>query len=338
MVPGCRGRWEDRGPATAPGRWRRVGAGRPAAGPMGSALRSASSPPACQRACQRLAFCRATPRVSATSAWERPAANNSTTGLRVSRRCRVRRASPSRGAGFVEAQPVGAIGDLDDREAGKRAQPSRWADRVPLPRRDVHLVMRQRERGASVPLRVLVDGEPPGDDHGLDVDEQGPRPRRRGLRVHIRRGRLLSFVGRQIRAAGRAASDDAGWVALVEDLQQLGMSVGLERAPRVFGQTERIARPSRPADLDHNLHNLPISGDLPEPTVRVGPSARVPAEVRFDLPAHNREIRRTRAARPPGPRTWRCCTGCWQTRGCRHRPSRPERSPADGTDGLHHPG
>jgi thiol-disulfide isomerase/thioredoxin len=39
--------------------------------------------------------------------------------------------------------------------------------------RDVHLVMRQRERGTSLPFRVLVDGEPPGDAHGLDVDEQG---------------------------------------------------------------------------------------------------------------------------------------------------------------------
>jgi thiol-disulfide isomerase/thioredoxin len=39
--------------------------------------------------------------------------------------------------------------------------------------RDVHLVMRQRERGAGVPFRVLLDGEPPGDAHGLDVDEQG---------------------------------------------------------------------------------------------------------------------------------------------------------------------
>jgi thiol-disulfide isomerase/thioredoxin len=39
--------------------------------------------------------------------------------------------------------------------------------------RDVHLVMRQRERGTSVPLRVLVDGAPPGDAHGLDVDAQG---------------------------------------------------------------------------------------------------------------------------------------------------------------------
>ena len=39
--------------------------------------------------------------------------------------------------------------------------------------RDVHLVLRPRERGTSVPFRVLVDGEPPGSAHGLDVDEQG---------------------------------------------------------------------------------------------------------------------------------------------------------------------
>ena len=39
--------------------------------------------------------------------------------------------------------------------------------------RDVHLVLRQRERGTSVPFRVLIDGEPPGDAHGLDVDEEG---------------------------------------------------------------------------------------------------------------------------------------------------------------------
>ena len=39
--------------------------------------------------------------------------------------------------------------------------------------RDVHLVMAPSARGTTVPFRVLVDGEPPGDDHGLDVDEQG---------------------------------------------------------------------------------------------------------------------------------------------------------------------
>jgi thiol-disulfide isomerase/thioredoxin len=39
--------------------------------------------------------------------------------------------------------------------------------------RDVHLVMGPRSRGTSVPFRVFVDGEPPGDAHGVDVDEQG---------------------------------------------------------------------------------------------------------------------------------------------------------------------
>ena len=39
--------------------------------------------------------------------------------------------------------------------------------------RDVHLVLRARQPGTSVPFRVLVDKEPPGDTHGLDVDEQG---------------------------------------------------------------------------------------------------------------------------------------------------------------------
>jgi thiol-disulfide isomerase/thioredoxin len=38
--------------------------------------------------------------------------------------------------------------------------------------RHVHLVLRSRE-GTPVPFRVLVEGEPPGDAHGLDVDEDG---------------------------------------------------------------------------------------------------------------------------------------------------------------------
>jgi hypothetical protein len=39
--------------------------------------------------------------------------------------------------------------------------------------RDVNLVMGPPAKGASVPFRVLVDGKPPGDAHGLDVDEAG---------------------------------------------------------------------------------------------------------------------------------------------------------------------
>src|SRR5262249_4102058 len=40
--------------------------------------------------------------------------------------------------------------------------------------RDVNLVLGPPVRGMmSVPFRVLVAGQPPGDAHGLDTDEQG---------------------------------------------------------------------------------------------------------------------------------------------------------------------
>jgi len=39
--------------------------------------------------------------------------------------------------------------------------------------RDVNLVMGPPARGQSVPFRVLADGEPPGDPHGLVADKQG---------------------------------------------------------------------------------------------------------------------------------------------------------------------
>jgi thiol-disulfide isomerase/thioredoxin len=39
--------------------------------------------------------------------------------------------------------------------------------------RDVHLVMGPPGPEASVPFRVLLDGQPPGDAHGMDVDEEG---------------------------------------------------------------------------------------------------------------------------------------------------------------------
>lgn len=39
--------------------------------------------------------------------------------------------------------------------------------------RDLHLVMGPGTPGKSVRFRVLIDGEPPGASHGVDVDEQG---------------------------------------------------------------------------------------------------------------------------------------------------------------------
>jgi thiol-disulfide isomerase/thioredoxin len=55
--------------------------------------------------------------------------------------------------------------------------------------RDVHLVMRS-QAGTPVPFRALVDGEPPGDAHGLDVDEQG-----RGTLVQPRLYQLIRERG-----------------------------------------------------------------------------------------------------------------------------------------------
>lgn len=39
--------------------------------------------------------------------------------------------------------------------------------------RDLHLVMGPAARGTSVRFRVLIDGQPPGAAHGIDVDAQG---------------------------------------------------------------------------------------------------------------------------------------------------------------------
>ena len=39
--------------------------------------------------------------------------------------------------------------------------------------RDLHLVMGPAATGTAVRFRVLVDGQPPGAAHGVDVDDQG---------------------------------------------------------------------------------------------------------------------------------------------------------------------
>jgi hypothetical protein len=45
-------------------------------------------------------------------------------------------------------------------------------------------------RGTTVPFRVLLDGEPPGDDHGLDVDNDGS-----GTLAHQRLHQLIRRQG-----------------------------------------------------------------------------------------------------------------------------------------------
>ena len=39
--------------------------------------------------------------------------------------------------------------------------------------RDLHLVMGPARAGATIRFRVLIDGRPPGESHGLDTDDQG---------------------------------------------------------------------------------------------------------------------------------------------------------------------
>ena len=57
--------------------------------------------------------------------------------------------------------------------------------------RDVHLVVAPGPEGSPVPFRVKVDGQPPGDAHGLDVDENGE-----GVVVEPRLHQLIREDGR----------------------------------------------------------------------------------------------------------------------------------------------
>ena len=56
--------------------------------------------------------------------------------------------------------------------------------------RDLHLVMGPAAPGTSVRFRVLLDGQPPGDAHGSDVDDQG-----NGTVTHPRLYQLLRQPG-----------------------------------------------------------------------------------------------------------------------------------------------
>ena len=82
---------------------------------------------------------------------------------RALRACRI--------AGLNQWALVGRLDDRRRRGACSNGAEGRIAFRFHA--RDVHLVMGPGSAGAAVPFRVLLDGEPPGDAHGLDVDEDG---------------------------------------------------------------------------------------------------------------------------------------------------------------------
>ena len=70
--------------------------------------------------------------------------------------------------------------------------------------RDVNLVLRSRS-GRAVPFRVLLDGAPPRDDHGLDVDENGE-----GTLVQPRLYQLVRLHGEITDRTFEIAFDDDG--------------------------------------------------------------------------------------------------------------------------------
>jgi len=75
--------------------------------------------------------------------------------------------------------------------------------------RDVNLVLRSRE-GAPVPFRVLVDGQPPGNARGVDVDNDG-----NGVLVEPRLYQLIREPGEIVDRTFEIAFDAPGVEAYV---------------------------------------------------------------------------------------------------------------------------
>jgi len=75
--------------------------------------------------------------------------------------------------------------------------------------RDVNLVLRSRE-GTPVPFRVLVDGQPPGNARGVDVDNDG-----NGVLVEPRLYQLIREPGEIVDRTFEIAFDAPGVEAYV---------------------------------------------------------------------------------------------------------------------------
>ena len=86
---------------------------------------------------------------------------------------RPRRASQRRARRRAGAQRVGARRRVVGRRGGRRARRGRRLDRLPL--RGARPQPGARAAGLGRPVRftVRLDGQPPGDAHGLDVDASG---------------------------------------------------------------------------------------------------------------------------------------------------------------------
>ena len=70
-------------------------------------------------------------------------------------------------------QRVGARGRLDAGARRGSEQRGQWTHRVPVPPRDLHLILTPPTGRTSARFRVRLDGQAPGDAHGIDIDEDG---------------------------------------------------------------------------------------------------------------------------------------------------------------------
>ena len=101
------------------------------------------------------------------------------------------------------AEPVGAGRRLDARRAGERAR-TRPAGGSPSASTPATSISSWARASAARPSRsaCCVDGEPPGDAHGLDVDEDGDGTRRPSQRLY----QLIRQPGRSTTARSRSSS------------------------------------------------------------------------------------------------------------------------------------
>ena len=91
--------------------------------------------------------------------------------------------SPETYLGYSRRERLGTLEGLQVNQWGLAGEWASGPENVVLERgggsiayrfhaRDAHLVL-SRGTNASIPFRVLLDGEPPGRSHGIDIDEQG---------------------------------------------------------------------------------------------------------------------------------------------------------------------
>ena len=160
--------------------------------------------------------------------------------------------------------------------------------------RDLNLVLAPPASGGAVRFAVRLDGRPPGDDHGLDVDEAGegavdeprmyqlvrqhgpiraadlrdhvPRPRRARLRLHLR---LAEDLVEELERPAVARSSSAIVPSISTNSIRTGRSERLAQAWFVPRWTTASPGPTRVSDPSSSRSHVSPSSTTPTSTVSV---------------------------------------------------------------------